>query len=101
MQMKVEIIPAVGLGDIIKVGDSINKVLHMLQTNIGTFGRIDVVAPQSQLMKTEVPETDTWLVMQKSGLKLRFDKVTQDLTEIEIYTNPDQNQSKLNFILKG
>ena len=53
------------------------------------------------MKKTDVPETDTWLVVQKSGLKLRFDKTTQELTEIEIYTNPDQNQSKLNFMLKG
>ena len=63
MQIKVEILPAIGLGDIIKLGDSINKVLHMLQTNIGTFGRIDVIAPQSHLQRTDSAETDTWLVM--------------------------------------
>ena len=92
MQVKVELLPGIGLGDIIKLGDSINKVLHVLQNNISTFGRIEVVAPQSSLQKIQAPpETDTWLVTPKSGLKLRFDKTTQDLTEIEIYTKPDQN----------
>ena len=76
MQTKVELIPGVGMGDIIKLGDSINKVLHVIQTNISTFGRVEVVVPQASLKQTNALETDTYLVTQKSGLKLRFDKTS-------------------------
>jgi len=57
----------------IALGDSLNKVMALLQDSLSIFGTIKLVVPQKQQQNLEQGTGDTWIYLLQSGLKLRFD----------------------------
>ena len=100
----IEIEPGKGLVGIVKFGDSLNFALSVLRENAALFGCIDIVVPRSSLEVSDRvdADADVWLVSSVSGLKLRFDKSTQCLMDIEIFlVDSGENRTRINYTLKG
>ena len=83
----VDIVPGQGLtfaygNNTIKIGNSLNKIITFLQENLSIFGTIKMVTGGSI---GNDKESDIWIYLVQSGLKIKFDGETQELVEIEVF----------------
>ena len=80
------------------IGDSLNKVISVLQDSLSLFGTIKVAMPHHPISKKNERKNDKHqsirIFLAQSGLKLMFSESTQKLTSIEIFlTSRKDNES--------
>ena len=82
----------------IRLGDSLNRVISLVQDSLSVFGTIKIIVPP-----TDRPENnDIWVFLVQSGLKLKFDGLTQELCLIEIFlTSSKPFAKRVSWYVKG
>lgn len=83
----------------ISLGDSISRVISLLQDNLSVFGTIKLVAPRfEKIAKKErnAAQGDIWIFLLQSGLKFRFDGACQKLQQMEVFLVSSSSSSNFN-----
>jgi hypothetical protein len=125
-QKMLKIVPKRGLIGFFEIGESICKVLTLIQFNIQIFGKIEIIsskADSKQPICIILPDSGKSMFLSFMyhiaqqcihyfpsisvtylciciGFKLRFDATYQKLELIEIYLTSDQSKRRMQFILK-
>mmetsp|Transcript_40299 Transcript_40299/g.38769 ORF Transcript_40299/g.38769 Transcript_40299/m.38769 type:complete len:217 (-) Transcript_40299:694-1344(-) len=90
----IKIVEKKGLPGYFELGDSISKVLVLVQKNSHIFGRIEIIASKQDLRHP------LFLVLPDAGFKLRFEFQCQTLEMIEIYLQGEYQNKKLTLVLR-
>ena len=102
----VDLVPGVGLtltrsASHLRFGDSLGKVLAMIQDSLSLFGTVKMIVPEQA---ADASSQDVWLFLLQSGLKLKFDGATQELEHIEIFLVHREDApfaKRVNWSLRG
>ena len=59
--------------------------MAVLQDNLSVFGTIKMVVPPTDKAVIQLACSDIWIFLLQSGVKLKFNGASQQLSQIEVY----------------